>query len=438
MFSNRRPYLGLKLSAAEFFREPVRYLKTSNTQESMMEKPYLEEDYPKMHLKMPDYKFNPRKSTGSFGYIAGIPPKGGLASIHFGDATCGWDAVRSPGCIEGTFKVTVSASHFWTSEFDFVVGKPHDSIGVSIRRLPGTSAGAWDEQDYELTFPSDANGVVTICAFASTHTLISQLFKTVVAGMPVGINLIGGSLMASERKQGNPAVLVKSTYGMVGDSCGCIEIESSCSDPACQTAVISYTTQQMGGDEVQTLTVTNPVAGCTYDWNISAGSGSLSASTGTSVDYTAPTTNADCANNPTITVGSGGLTSDTLNIAVNTYTANPNYVAYNEVSHHQTDPCSYNIAAYTHNCASVELNLLETCSYCSGITRGTCEPCCMGFIYSPPGCDGNWDCNGIICTMAKVIADCTSCGGTGCAEGDTNDTRDPSYIAAGCCPAGLL
>jgi len=53
VWSKRKPYYGLKLSVNEFFRAPVRYLRDYVTKESILEKPYEDEDRGKMHQDPP-------------------------------------------------------------------------------------------------------------------------------------------------------------------------------------------------------------------------------------------------------------------------------------------------------------------------------------------------------------------------------------------------
>ncbi|KKM90998.1 hypothetical protein LCGC14_1232900, partial [marine sediment metagenome] len=53
VWSKRKPYYGLKLSVNEFFRAPVRYLRDYVTKESILEKPYVDEDRGKMHQDPP-------------------------------------------------------------------------------------------------------------------------------------------------------------------------------------------------------------------------------------------------------------------------------------------------------------------------------------------------------------------------------------------------
>ena len=53
VWSKRKPYYGLKLSVNEFFRAPVRYLREYITKESILEKPYLDDDRGEMHQGPP-------------------------------------------------------------------------------------------------------------------------------------------------------------------------------------------------------------------------------------------------------------------------------------------------------------------------------------------------------------------------------------------------
>jgi hypothetical protein len=79
---------------------------------------------------------------------------------------------------------------------------------------------------------------------------------------------------------------------------------------------IGYTTLQMSVGGSQTLTVTGSSGG-TYSWATT--SGSIVPTEGTSVTYTAPATNANCASNPTITLTCGGDIVGSITIAVNAY-----------------------------------------------------------------------------------------------------------------------
>jgi hypothetical protein len=51
---NYKPRIGRKQSLINFFKAPIRYLKQSNLVESAFEKPYLDSDYLKMHLDVPN------------------------------------------------------------------------------------------------------------------------------------------------------------------------------------------------------------------------------------------------------------------------------------------------------------------------------------------------------------------------------------------------
>jgi len=83
---------------------------------------------------------------------------------------------------------------------------------------------------------------------------------------------------------------------------------------------IGYTTQSMSPLEDQELTVVDGWAERDYVWAIASGGGSLSSESGMSVTYTAPSSNSNCTDNPTITLSIDRETCDTLQIAVNQYT----------------------------------------------------------------------------------------------------------------------
>ena len=55
----RRPYLMNKKSVTQFYQAPVRYLREIEAKESEFEKPYVDEDYRKMHLDFPWPDFPP-------------------------------------------------------------------------------------------------------------------------------------------------------------------------------------------------------------------------------------------------------------------------------------------------------------------------------------------------------------------------------------------
>ena len=425
MFTNRRPYYGLKMSTTDFFREPVRYLKESNTQESMMEKPYLEDEYPKMHLKLPGFSYKAKEIPSVFGPIADGDTHGGLAFIDFGEAKCRVSTLQTSGCANGGIIVTLTAEYLWTAEFDFSLSVVGDSPGITITKLPETEGGARDKQDYQVSFPTNYSGSTTVCGSAVTNTLISQTFKTVVAGMPVGIYFTGNSFIPIERGQQSPAVLVKSTYGAKGDSCGCVTLDLNC---PCSCKNIGYTTQQMGASETQTLTVEEPVAGCVYVWNIASGGGSWSSSesntaTGISVEYIAPDSNAECENNPTITLSTSGIGCDTLDISVNQYAV--------QIDAYRIDnACTVSCHK---NCGSSGLCGLINCT-------GHPDKYCGGCTLERYGCDDVLRSSAVIYANNNILdaESCSSLMASHCGASSTVDLRTQDEIDAGCCPAGLL
>jgi hypothetical protein len=201
--------------------------------------------------------------------------------------------------------------------------------------------------------------------------------------------------------------------------------------PGCEDEVIGCTSQQMVVNEVQTLTVTHAKPGKTYSWSIVSGGGTLSAATGESVDYTAPATNANCLDNPTIALSVEGTICNTLALAVRvTGIAGKAYV-----NSWLTTVSTCNLAIYAKP------------YYCSGESFGdqfACDGCdCAGG-------DETCDCGGgFYCLSANLTDRCNaahSCGSdvvdgvtvyTVCAGGAT-DKRTAAMKAAGCCPEALL
>lgn len=73
------------------------------------------------------------------------------------------------------------------------------------------------------------------------------------------------------------------------------------------------------------LTASEPDEG--YEWVLTGG-GSLSASVGNSVTYTAPASNPACANNAVVSLKCDGVVIDACDIAINQYTSDPDAHAF--------------------------------------------------------------------------------------------------------------
>ena len=227
--------------------------------------------------------------------------------------------------------------------------------------------------------------------------------------------------------------------------------------------VIAYTTLQMQVSTTQTLTVTGAVEGETYSWSTT--SGSVSPSKGTSVTFTAPATNPNCANNATVSITCGGNVVDSITIAVRA-----NSFDYNKAAYYITqgggpgtpigDPanpafilrdCEYSIHLVPVRCdGSIPRTWsMPTCGYdYANPYTGTC-PHCAVLKYNPPGCWGNWAFDRVT-DMAHAEAMCSSAAPKNtdfpryygipcnCAIGAVYDVRTAQQKADGCCPAGLL
>lgn len=194
----------------------------------------------------------------------------------------------------------------------------------------------------------------------------------------------------------------------------------------CPPPVIGYTSQQMSCSGTQTLTHASGGAGGPYTW--STDYGSFSAPTGPSVVFTAPSANANCGNNPTITLTDCCNHTATLQIAVNCYST-------------AADACSY------YSCT-------ETCPISPPCANPAMVKCKREGLRQKYDCDGNVFGASTVCgASSRTCADsncvtclslcdlCTSIIGQNCPGKNPNtyyDDRTQAMKDGGCCPAQLL
>ena len=216
----------------------------------------------------------------------------------------------------------------------------------------------------------------------------------------------------------------------------CFPCESLCS---CEGISIGYTTQGMSISEEQTLTAIGASDGCTYNWEIVSGGGSLSSNEGGAVLYTAPSTNPFCNLNATIKLSSEGEECDFLEIAVNAinwWTGE----AYHKKTCNSESSC---VQFTTWQCADVVVGSYQ----CTGLFRGIVGTCPSGGCTGPGCCCTEHEdctmyfddyCNGqsgeMSCAASAEQAGCTHPGSLD--EGV--DQRPDILIEWGCCPEGLL
>ena len=158
----------------------------------------------------------------------------------------------------------------------------------------------------------------------------------------------------------------------------------------------------------QVLSVANSIEGRIYTWELSGG-GSLSGSTGLSVTYTAPSTNANCASNATITISCGGVACNALQIAINS------------------------VETASQLAARATLGLHGVCT-----SDGAGGYMCRGGS-CPVYCNGTVD---IVCSGYLPCTVTVTCGpgniGVQCTDECIEDVRSAEQKAAGCCPNQLL
>ena len=185
-----------------------------------------------------------------------------------------------------------------------------------------------------------------------------------------------------------------------------------CKKPDCSGISIGYTTTGMHINDTQQLSVVGGKTGCNCTWSVLSGGGSI-----TSLGlYTAPASNANCANNPIIALTCNGVVVATLAIAVNGY-------ASGTPAMQQRLLCTLS----TPNCCTNGSDLGYV--YLSRLVKYNCD----GSVLSDTGC-----------VSFTLTGSCTYDPGHPCTTGAVRDdlslvdTRTSGMKAGGCCPAALL
>jgi len=217
----------------------------------------------------------------------------------------------------------------------------------------------------------------------------------------------------------------------VVDRCGTTDsvvLESCCEQQHGAGISIGYTSLIMACGAKQTLTVSG---GCgPSSWSLSGG-GELNTNTGSEVIYTAPGTNPNCTDNPTITVTDCCGSSAQVSLAVNCYT--PAGVAlhfYRRLICPENSPF-----------CSCHLDYAPIWIYC-----GThCDEyfLCNGELLSATYNDGrplsSCVCRGSESAIWGCNAASEPCCAGGCCGGDIlEDKRTQAMKDAGCCPINPL
>lgn len=149
--SNRKPFYNLKASMRDFFTEHVRFIHESNTIESQFEKPYLDNDYHKMHLNLdfPDWLGGDRIR------------KSGCA---FKENPSSRDKVIFSGGV-----INPVSRSYAAGPFNMVIGNDPDTdwyktcVFCVSKECPGYQFNYdLDENWFEVVFDTDVKGIVTV------------------------------------------------------------------------------------------------------------------------------------------------------------------------------------------------------------------------------------------------------------------------------------
>lgn len=267
--SKRRPYLGLKRSLREFFTDPVRWIKEGNRRESIFEKPYLDQDYRKMHLdwSWPDWPSigsSVDTPSGQFGDLSG------QNVIVWTPGLC-WLGVASCRCGE-SFELNVRIVQLppHISPLVFAYNVWSDTEGVEIESITPTSET--EALVRGRVVDEDFSGVATICGYA--QLVSGQLVnKTYWEGRPREFSQWTG---VSLEEQINKTIYFDDAWY----DCGCTMVSVDCLD--CATcAAVAY--DDAGSDDTIARNNSATVAvtgGCgPFSWTVSGTGFTLDSAT---------------------------------------------------------------------------------------------------------------------------------------------------------------
>jgi hypothetical protein len=213
------------------------------------------------------------------------------------------------------------------------------------------------------------------------------------------------------------------------------EEDCCCANPP--ALAISYATLAMQCSQQQTLSVDPDIPGCPpYTWSL-VGGGSLNTTEGSSVIYTAPSSNAGCSSNPNISVEDACGTVFEISIAVNCNTGG--LAAYALWSWVDKDyGCVWDPPLWRFYW------IMKTEYHCdgtvhSGPTHTYETTLAQNFPPSTP--------NEVICAKQTGTSVCSVCHGVSrypttligiglpdVYDGRVDDVRTPAMKTAGCCP----
>jgi len=184
--------------------------------------------------------------------------------------------------------------------------------------------------------------------------------------------------------------------------------------PACENSAIGYGITTMPLGTMQTLTVTSPVEGAVYAWDLLAGLGTLHKVSDYEATYEAPETNPYCESNPVIALkivsDFAEITCDTITIALTAGSGLAGFL-YSSYACYGGYRC-YEFY-YPFYCDGYQ-NPIQFSGPCNDIWTD-----CGIYDEIPPGYDHE---------------KCTSCP----SPGSVKDLRSEEQKSAGCCPEQLL
>jgi len=216
----------------DFFSGYSRFIKQSLTKESVAEKPYLEGEYPQMHLNLPEFK----KPKWTPPKISAFPESAGLLRTHtikYLKPSCALDTWNmeeeyKPGDIihfEGDFDIPASAPRSQGTMIRWELSC--SSKFVLLRMIKDDSRNYGQKPTFEAEIlESITDSSIIVCAKAFVSGIVSSRTWSTIGGLPISMQYKGGLspfILVSAGDQ--PVWLSGRTYAATNYNCGCFEVD---------------------------------------------------------------------------------------------------------------------------------------------------------------------------------------------------------------------
>lgn len=295
--SRRRLYLDLGSSFLTLFKTQAYYLKELTGKQSILEKPYLDQDYRKMHLNL---KGTSQGAGGS--EPSPTDPRFRYHTFQFAPGHC-WVGSANAVCgeeFEISLMIVNIPPQMREAKANFSAGS---SNPTAVQFLGITSGMDSFSANARFKVTDSYVGTVTICASAS---LSGQLLKEFKVKIPLNFQ----ASLALATALGVQKVS-ESYYDGIGWPCGCVDVAVSCG--LCDDSAIAWNSssaETIARNGSASVAILDPLGnGGPYSWSVSGTGFTLTSATTTGLSNTLQANSTACGSATITVTGCGGNTA---------------------------------------------------------------------------------------------------------------------------------